>query len=273
MGRLLLVVLLVFSCSRAGFAQEVRSAQSQFRQAPDPIEAFVGERLRYKISFLWFSNLAEASISFERGEKPGTYKAVLEARTLGIAAWLTSDRVQRYVSLMTLDAEGHLRSLVHESHMIKGRGTKRQDRLSRYVFDYQRHRIVYRKAREGEFYLTKDYPLDIENPPSDILTALYNFRAGFFGPPTPGAHFEVPTFTRKGTTKIIIDVLSSARPGKLRFFPADGLLCRVKVDKDVFGTGGGAIYAWVDPLGRPARGIVEDVIGLGDVHGILVQSK
>ncbi|HKK01823.1 MAG TPA: DUF3108 domain-containing protein [Desulfuromonadales bacterium] len=243
------------------------------QQRPNPIETFVGERLHYKIAFLWFSGLAEANLSFSRGKKAGTYRAVLEARTLGIAAWLTSDRVQRYVSLMTLDDKGHLRSLVHESHMIKGRGEKKQDRFSRYVFDYRHHRIVYRKAREGHFYLTKTYPLDSKHPPNDILTAFYNFRAGFFGPLKPGAHFEVPTFNRKGTTCIIIDVLSNARPRKLRFFPKGGILCRVKVDKDVFGTGGGAIYAWIDPLGRPARGIVEDVIGMGDVRGMLTPSK
>jgi hypothetical protein len=41
------------------------------------------------------------------------------------------------------------------------------------------------------------------------------------------------------------------------------------MDKEVFDTGGGMVFVWFDKYDRPARGIVENVIGLGHVRGRL----
>ena len=75
MGRLLMVALLVLGCSRAGFAEELRSNLPQLRQGPRPIEDLVGEHLRYKISFLWFNKPGEERIQFSPREKTGNYQA------------------------------------------------------------------------------------------------------------------------------------------------------------------------------------------------------
>ncbi len=50
-------------------------------------------------------------------------------------------------------------------------------------------------------------------------------------------------------------------------FPTSGLLCRVQVDREVFDSEGGGIFVWFDEKGRPAAGVVENVLGMGNVHG------
>ena len=47
------------------------------------------------------------------------------------------------------------------------------------------------------------------------------------------------------------------------------MLIQVNVDPEIFDTNSGSLYVWFDDLGVPGRGIVEDMIGLGDVRGYL----
>ena len=41
------------------------------------------------------------------------------------------------------------------------------------------------------------------------------------------------------------------------------------VDPEVFDTSDGTIYIWYDDEGRPARGIIEDIAGIGDIRGVM----
>jgi len=248
---------------------ELRPDYPVLQERTLPLAAMVGESLRYDIAFLWFDRLAEGRISFSAGEKPGTYQAILEAKTLGVAAWLTSDRMQRYVSHMDVAPDGRLRSLTFESHIIKGNGKDRSDTTRLYTFDHRNHGIRYQRARNGKFYKDEQLPMSLDSPPNDILTAFYNFRAGFFGPIREGNHYAIPTFNREGNGEIRVEILSREERPDDPFFPPGGLLGRVFLDKEIMDTEGGAVYVWFDDLGRPLRGVVENVIGIGNVRGTL----
>jgi hypothetical protein len=271
--RLLASSLLVLGCIAPLHGEELTALNPSVQPRPDAIELLLGEKLDYDISFLWLDRLAEAHIRFEQGESPGTFRGTLVAKTRGMAAWVTQDRKQEYVSLMDRAPDGRLRSLMHEAHTIKGSGKDRQDRFKRYTFDHQKGQVRYQKLADGQQVDAMTFPMEGE-PPNDILTAMFNFRAGFFGPITAGSVYRIPTFNRRGISEIVIEVLepgaaSEGRRKDFPFFPAGGMLCRVTVDRDVFETGEGALYGWFDNFGRPARGIVENVLGLGNVQGIL----
>jgi hypothetical protein len=250
-------------------ATELRPARPELLQGQTPLAALVGEKLVYDISYLWFEGVAEGRLSLEATEQPDTYRAVLEARTLGVAAWLTGDREQRYVSLMTLGADGRLHSLSFESHIIKGKPEQRSDTTRLYTFDAQRRQIRSQRARNGRFYKDELLPMAPAVTPTDVLTAFFNFRIGAYGPIAPGSRFVIPTFNRGGKQEIIVEVLAEKQRPRQSFFPPGGLLCRVTLDGEVLDTRGGAVYLRLDGFGRPERGIVEGVIGLGDVRGRL----
>ena len=166
MKRLLACFLAFCLAANCVLAEEVTS----------DFDAWLGRQLRYDIDFLWFDSIAEGMLSFDSGSRPGTYRAVLEARTLGVAAWLTSDRVQRYVSEMELAADGSLRALSHESQIIKGSGDKRKDRSKRYLFDHERRLVSYQRGRDGKFGAAELLPMIEGAAPNDILTAFFRPR-------------------------------------------------------------------------------------------------
>ncbi|MEJ2199884.1 MAG: DUF3108 domain-containing protein [Desulfuromonadaceae bacterium] len=236
-------------------------------------DRLLNQQLCYSMDFLWFHGIARGSFRLTRGERDGTYRAVLEARTQGLAAWLTADREQRYVSVMERTPEGELRALSHESQIVKGRGAGRRVRTKRYRFDHDRRQVFYQRGKEGVFGRQKVLSMPPGSPPNDILTAFFNFREGVFGPLVVGGHYRIPTFSRQGTAYIEAEILAPSRRQHTEFFPPEGLLVKVMLDPEVFETTGGGFYFQFDELLQPARGLVENVIGLGDVRGTLLNSS
>jgi len=233
------------------------------------LQDLVGENQHYGIDFLVFQNLAEGGLSFAAEVTPGRYCAKLEARTLGVAAWLTGDRTQRYVSVMESTEDGSLRSVSYESSVLKRKNGEWTHRGKRYRFDYRSGKVYYDRCHDGPFEQAKEYPLPSGVVPVDILTGFYNLRLGVYGELTPGTRLQIPTFTSQGVGAIDVEVLTDIERQDLAFFPAGGTLLRVRVDPEVFNTGDASLYAFFDATGHPSCGIVEDIIGMGDVYGYL----
>ncbi len=258
-------LLLVFiGAPRPCLAAATAAAERSRPTAP------VAERYRYDIAFLWFERIAEAELSLQSTKEPNRWQAVLEANTLGVAAWLTSDRAQHYASLMQLDDEGGLTSLRHDSNIIKTKAGRQRVRLKSYLFDHQQQCIIQRVNRDGRQKEDLVLPMPSAKP-NDILTAFYNFRHGLYGPLVQGAIYRIPTYSRKGPSEIVVEVLGNKQRPRKPKFPDQGLLLKVQLDKEVFDTDKGIVYVWLDEQGRPAQVVVEDVIGLGDVRCTLQQ--
>lgn len=228
------------------------------------------ERYRYDISFLWFNRIAEAELSLQPADEPNHWQATLEANTLGVAAWLTSDRAQRYVSLMQLDNEEGFTALRHDSNIIKTKEGRKRVRLKRYVFNHQQQQIIQKVNRNGRQKEDLVLPMPSAKP-NDILTAFYNFRQGVYGPLIKGAKYRIPTYSRKGASEIVVEVLADQQRPRKPEFPKQGLLLKVQLDKEVFDTDKGILYVWLDGQRRPAQVVVKDVIGMGDVRCTLQQ--
>jgi hypothetical protein len=252
--------LVVFFCT-CDFSRAAESAAVQ-KGTPTPPAT---EHYRYDIAFLWFDHIAEGELSLQPAEEPNRWQATLEANTLGVAAWITSDRAQHYASLMQLEDKGVLTSLRHDSNIIKTKDGQQRSRLKSYLFDHQQQRIIQRVNRHGRQKEDVVLPMS-QAAPNDILTAFYNLRHGVFGPIVEGAKYRIPTYSSKGSNEIMVEVLGSKQRPKRPKFPKQGLLLKVQIDKDIFDTDQGIVYVWLDEQGRPAQVVVENVIGLGDVR-------
>jgi hypothetical protein len=260
----LLGLLLAATCQEAS-ADPARAdslRQQSFRE-------MAGERYEYSLDFLMFRNLAEGQLQMTSTETPEGFRAKLVARTLGVASWLSGERTQRYVSVMEADGAGGLRPVSHESSVHKRKSGVWQERQKRYRFDYAAGKVYQERGRDGTFTPGLVLELPAEETPVDILTAFYNLRAGVYGPLTPGVTLQIPTLTSRGISEIGVEALADKSRPLRPSFPDGGTLLRVWVDPEIFETGGAALYVWFDAAGRPARGVVENVIGLGDVHGHL----
>lgn len=234
-----------------------------------PVRLLVGEKYLYSIDFLFFKRLAEGELRLTETERPNVFQAELIGRTLGIASWLVGNRTQTYTSLMELTPDGSLRSIEHTGEIVKQRWGKWQNRGRRHRYDYEQGKVFAEKYREGVLQSLKEHGIPDGQQPVDMLTAFYNLRAGVYGPLVPGARFLIPTYSGKGFIDMEVNVLTDKEQAKQDYFPRGGLLVSAIIDPEIFDTDSGGLYFWFNDKGVPERGIVEDVIGLGDVRGYL----
>ena len=232
------------------------------------IKSLVGEHLSYEISFLWFNHLAEGTITLTQGEQSGTYLVVMQAETLGVAAFFTRHRIEKYQTLMKVDGSGLLHPLWHSSHAIRGEGKSRREKVTKTSFDYASGRVRFQKIKNGKVYADQWFEMDKDRPLFDILSALYNLRLGFYGQPGRDT-IHIPTFHRKGTQDIVVEPLDKLNHEDKTYFSENSIPCRILVDPSVFGTKGRDLLVSFDAEMQPEKGIIKDVIGLGDVRGKL----
>ncbi|WP_321371423.1 DUF3108 domain-containing protein [uncultured Desulfuromusa sp.] len=261
MAKILFLFLMLSIPSMSSYSAEVSTT-------PHPIESLVGELFTYEISFLWFDHLAEGSIQLTRGEQPGTYLVVMQAKTLGAAAFFTRHRIEKYQTLMRVGPSGFLQPLWHSSHTIRGQDDSRSEKITKNTFDYASGRVRYQKIKNDKAYKDEWYAMEKDKPLFDILSALYNLRLGFYGQPGEEV-IHIPTFHRKGTQDIVVEPLLELSSRDRKYFAEDSFKSRVLVDPSVFGTKGRDILVSFDAKMRPDKGIIKDVIGLGDVRGNL----
>lgn len=255
---LIIVFVIFFGCNNVESALK-KSAEEKFKN----------EILEYDISFLWFNNLAVGSIAFLPMQEPETYQLVMQAKTRGLAARFTRNRIERFETVVDVLSDGSLRPLIHSSHRITGTGDSKSERTVRYTFDYNIGNITYERIRNGLIVNKIDFCFDPENPVYDILSALYNFRLGYFG--TPDANpISIPTFHHRiGEEVIEIELLKNIGSKDMRFFDNDSIFFRVLIDPSIFNTKSSDVFISFDSEMRLQKGIIKKLIGLGDLRGEL----
>jgi hypothetical protein len=246
-------------------------SEAQEVGAEQEIQQMVGENYLYAIDFLFFKRLAEGELRLSETDRPNIYRAELIGRTLGIASWLSGDRTQTYTSVMELTPEGSLRSIEHTARIVKRKWGKWRDRGRHHRYDYTQGIVFEEKSKEGVVSSRKERKIPDGQQPVDMLAAFYNLRAGVYGPLISGSQFLIPTYSGKGFSTIAVTVLTVEQQAKQEFFPSHGLLLSATLDPEVFDTDSGNLFFWFDAAGIPERGIVEDLIGMGDVRGSLVE--
>lgn len=225
----------------------------------------------YDLSFLWFDRLAIGELSLVHDPLlPKRYRALLEARTLGVAAWLTGERVQRYETLMEMTSQGRFVPLEYRIMIHKKKGGKVIEQSKLYTFDAATRTIKLTRYKEGKEGKEDPVKMVEDHFPIDFLTAGFNFISGVDGPIRSGARKEIVTISNKGVEKIVIEVLRAEDWPEIPFFPkGKGTLLKIILPPDILDTSGGAVYAMLDEKFLPQRVIVENVLGMGDVRGDL----
>jgi len=229
------------------------------------VDIFTDYDFDYDLGFLWLDKVAVANFKLQESNTPDVYIASLSAKTVGLAAKLTGNRQQRYVSMMQLMPDGSFRSMRHTSQKFKN-GI---DRTKVYLFNYDKREVTYQYFKNNKHISEEVIEIEGGGTPGDILTIFFNLVAGAYGPLEVGAHYEVSAFDRDGLGTIQIDFLPSAQRPKKHFFAEELLMCKVVVDQEVFDTKDGVIYIGYNEKRRPDRGVVTDIIGMGDVRGVM----
>lgn len=238
--------------------------------AAQTISDFLGEKLEYDISFLWFKKAATGSASFSR-EGDG-YKAILQAETKGFVGFVTGYRKHLYISHMKYDPEKKkLRTHLFERFVTI---RKREEKTLNWL-NYVEGARKEKDYKNGEMKREEVFLIPEGIEYEDILSAYYNFRVGFFGPAERGRKFQVNTIPEKGETVININITSKEEAEQNRKLFGNGyddalMHIKVRVPKVIFRSKKGEVDIWVDDRIRPVKGIVRDYIGFGDIRSTLL---
>lgn len=235
------------------------------------IDYFLEEKVQYDISFLWFSKAAVGTLEFVK-EGDG-YRATLQAETKGFVGFFTSYRKHTYISYLSYLPElGKFRAYRFERYVtIKNREEKTITNL-----DYRTRTISWKDYKSGALMEEKSDPMPGSVDCEDVLSALYNFRMGVFGPIVRDRSLQIKTIPEKGASTIDVKIasLEEAYRSKGMFgegFNENMFHIKLKVPKEIFGSKRGDVDIWVDDQIIPVQGIVKDYIGFGDIRGTLMR--
>ncbi|HEY8370225.1 MAG TPA: DUF3108 domain-containing protein [Thermodesulfobacteriota bacterium] len=279
-------VLLLLGAASPGAASGGAAHARADREARPllPIVAwFSGERLDYDVSVLFFSRAAASRLTLEpapaagsgasladgdAGTWGGRYVARATIETKGFVGWLNRRR-HVYTSSLVPCEEGR-RWCTRRFVMDLTDGGHREVRTT--SIDPARGLVTWTVERDGAVVETGREPMQPGRRYDDMLAALYNLRAGAYGPIERGRRYEIETLPLEGVGSFAIRVLAGAEEAEARRkfdFGEGGFVIAARIPKAIFGREGEA-FAWLSPDLVPLRGAVEQYIGFGDVHGRLV---
>jgi hypothetical protein len=230
---------------------------------------FAGEKLTYKLSFLWFKKAASCTATFQELPQTGNYEATISGRTHGFIGIATRFRRDILTSRMEeVDGGKRLRPLEFREDVIIGDRQRKKITL----FDYLNHEIVITREKRGVIK-HKTIPLPEGETYYDPVTASYNFRFGSFGPITQGRQFLIKTVPKRDFTCIRLTVASEEEAHRKRG-PRDSssqkaYFIYAVIDKDLVRSTSGRLEGWFSPDLVPLEGRVKDVVWFGDIVGEL----
>lgn len=238
--------------------------------ATDKAFRFLGEELRYRIGFLWFDEAATGRISFERAKGDQGFKATLEGQTSGFIGWLTRYRRDIYTSYMELiDGGRRLKPLRFEEDVVIADKVRKKITF----FDYQRGRLVKRRMNRRGVFIKSEEKVPEGVVYDDFLTAFYNFRSGVYGEISRGKRYRVRTIPRGEVSTIDVEIATKQEEIRRREKEEKGekeYYVTVFLDKEITRSKTGRVEGWASRSLVPLEGIIEDVVMVGDVHGVLI---
>jgi hypothetical protein len=237
----------------------------------DAFQDLVGEKLHFKLSFLWFKRVADAEFYFGKNEVTGRYYAQLIVEARGIVGWITQQRKHVYLSEFELaDGGRQLRSIYH----MRKVSFWDNEEVFENRMDYAKGKYIWRFLRNGQVMEEKIDGIPQGKIFEDVLSAFYNFRQGAFGEVAYGKSFRINTIpSQKGVTYFSATTATErqrkllANNGEKSF--GGPYLILVDIPPEIFDSQAGDGRIWLNEKMIPLAGLIKDVKGLGDVVGTL----
>lgn len=159
----------------------------------------VQEDLPYRIGLGAWKEVGLAKLSFKE-IGPGRYLAEFTGAAKGVWSLLSRWLPERYRTEMVLK-DGRLLPLVFREELwYRGRRVVKE-----YRFDYEKGLMEYWRSTDNQ-KSGKRWEVPLKEPIYDLLSLLYNFRIGAFGPLTGGQTLRVKTIPTPAPEELIINL-------------------------------------------------------------------
>ncbi|HEX7125611.1 MAG TPA: DUF3108 domain-containing protein [Thermodesulfobacteriota bacterium] len=257
------------------------AARAEASAAPVPVvEAFAGERFDYDVSFLFFGRAAVGRISLAPETEPGPdglggpgsgrYVARLSAETKGFVGFFK--KIRHVYTSTLVPCEGGTRwcSRVFVKD-LEDRGGRE---VTTTFLNEARGVMTWTIRRDGVVTEIGREPIPEGVRYDDMLAALFNFRAGRYGPIEKGRRYELDMIPVEGIRTFTLRILGGEEEARARSeygMGESGVVIALELPEAIF-KNEGEIVVWFSPEMVPVTATVVNYLGLGDVTGRLVRA-
>ncbi len=236
------------------------------QESKNNITKFDGELFKFNIGFWLFKKMGTATLQCEKGLNNLT--VTIDATTIGLIGKMLH-RHNTYKTTMFFDNDtNRLRPL--ETYEKKIKGDKERIKITKY--DYVNNVRKFKIWKNG--IIRRENEIKIENNVSDDgISAFYNLRNGMYGEVKEGASFHICTTYRNRSTDSSVFVRRPSKSDKLSKWAQDNLnihfAADITMDPEVFDSEEGKLVILFTEDLIPVGFIARDVIGFGDLYGVL----
>ena len=236
-------------------------------RSPSIGATFTGERLRYKLGFLWFTHAADSYVTLARDGDD--YLITLAGETRGFIKWVTKRRKDYYRSYVEeIDGGRRFRLKRFEKEVTIGKRVRKGVT----IMDYDKGVMTKRSWGGGKAEKKSEEPIPADTLYDDPLTAFYNFRFGAYGPIEEGREYHIKTFPKKGVSTMYVRLATAEEKKKRRKGRAPAShLADIRIDRELFGSQTGNVEVLFTKELLPLAGTVKDVLLFGDIRGKLTE--
>ncbi|MFZ2890325.1 DUF3108 domain-containing protein [Sulfuricurvum sp.] len=210
----------------------------------------------YEVSYGIFQTMGIADARFETREDD-TYSIRIEARTTGVAKFLTNNRIETY------ESHGHIiNGVLVPQKYIKIRRTDSKKTTKIYTFDHP-NKTLWRESIQSdewdkvnnEFYAGED-----------VLTLFFNFK-NYLKSRQNRAFYVIGGNRKDGRIDVTFAKENELREMKETLELDEGDFLKVILNDRIFSSAQGELLINLDSGGLCEKAILEDVLLFGDIIG------
>lgn len=210
----------------------------------------------YEVSYGIFQSLGIADARFETRDDD-TYSIRIEARTTGVAKFLTNNRVETY------ESHGHIiNGVLVPQKYIKIRRTDSKKTTKIYTFDHPNKTVWRESIQSDEWDKVKNEFYAGE----DVLTLFFNFK-NYLKSRQNRAFYVIGGSRKDGRIDVAFPKEDELREMKETLELDEGDFLKVILNDRIFSSAQGELLINLDSSGLCEKAILEDVLLFGDIVG------
>jgi hypothetical protein len=227
---------------------------------------FEGEMLKYNIGFWLFKNVGTATFKCEK--KDDSLIVTIDACTAGFLDKIIH-RHNIYRTTMTID---DLTNRLKPVNSYEKKVKREKERIMITDYDYENNICNYKTWRHGVVHKEGSIELEPEGC-DDMISVTYNLRNEIYGDVKDGATFNITTVYKDKSPNFSANVRSAENSDELSkwqdVIPGIKYVVDVALDPEALDSKEGKLVVLLTEDLTPVGYVAKDVIGLGDLYGVL----
>jgi hypothetical protein len=261
-------LLIAFFFYNLTSTQAFSSGNEQGKQ--NDVKKFEGEVLKYKIGFWLFKQVGTATFKCERSSND--LVVTIDAGTAGFLDKIIH-RHNIYRTIMKIE-DGTNRLMPVSSYEKKVKRKKERVMITNY--DYESNICNFETWKNGVIYKKGSIKLEPDKC-DNMISVSYNFRNEIYGELKEGASFNITTVYKDKFPSFSVEVHSADNDVELSkwkdIIPNVKYVAEVALDPEMLDSKEGKLVVLYTEDLTPVVFIAKDVIGFGDLYGILTKDE